>query len=115
MADEVYFNPEEKTFVINGEIYKLQKQTTKKKSGGHASKEILVKIDKKEYDARIEAVIDYLQAAFDGRKFLKSYLENLPLSDIEMIERRMKKGVKVKEKGGCYNLEIGNMELNLSE
>ena len=114
--EEVYFEPETKTLMVKGEKYAFKKTTFKKggEKKGHLSKEIYEKVDKKEHAKRIETIIDKLVDHVDKRKILKSTLESIPLADLEKIEWRLKKGVKIKEKGGCYNLMIGDYELPLA-
>ena len=109
-----YIRRDRKVFIINGKTYKEEKETSKKKSD-HSSKVFLKEVDMKEYDKRIEKIIDYLVSAFDEKKFLKSLLEGMPLSELDLIERRMAKKLKVKEKDGCYNLEIGDLEIPIHD
>ena len=114
--EEVYLDPGTKTLMVKGEKYAFKK-TTYKKGGekkGHLSREIWEKVDEKEYAKRIETIIDKLVDHVDKRKILKSTLEGVSLVDLEKIELRLKKGVKIKEKGGCYNLMIGDYELPLA-
>lgn len=112
--NKVYFDPENKTLVVEGKLFKVSKMTSKKKSI-HGSRDYMVEIKKKEYNERLNKIIEYIRTAFDEKKFLKSLLDSLTISDIEKIERRMKKGAKVVEKKGCYNIMIGDFELPVSE
>jgi len=109
-----FISRERKIFVIDGKTYKEEKETSKKKSD-HSSKVFFKEVDMHEYDKRIEKIVEYLLSAFNEKKFLKSLIEGIPLSEIEMIERRMAKKLKVKEKGGCYNLEIGDLEIPMHD
>lgn len=113
MKDErPYIKRDRKIFVIGGKIYKEQKETSKKKSE-HSSKVFLEEINLKEYDKRIDKIIAYLLSGFDEKKFLRSMLDSMPINEIEMLERRMKKKVTVKEEDGCYGLSIGNFKLDI--
>lgn len=114
MTKKSYYDPEKRIFHINGKTYVVEKQTSKKKSD-HVSKEMIIEIDMKEFDKRVEKIIDYIETTFDKRKFLKSLLNTIELSAIEKIERRISKKAKVKEKDGCYNLMIGDFELPVIE
>lgn len=110
--DRPYIRRDRKVFIINGKTYKEEKETSKKKSE-HSSKVFLKEVDMKEHDKRIEKIIEYLLSGFDEKNFLKSMLDSMPINEIEMLERRMKKKVAVKEEEGCYGLSIGNFKLDI--
>jgi len=111
---KVEINPEEKYHVIDGKVYKISKQTVKKKSD-HLSRVILVEVDKDEYDKRVTDIIDVIAPVLDVRDILRDILRDLPLNEIEKIERRILKKVEVKQKKGCVNLMIGDYELPISD
>jgi len=112
--NKIIINPEEKYHRIGKKIYKVSKETTKKKSE-HLSKIILVEVDKKEYDKRISDIVEVISDYVNKDTILTDILRDLPLSEIEMIERRIQKKVKIKEKKGCLNLMIGDYELPIIE
>ena len=96
---------------VDNEYFVVQKSTIQRKNKGHLSKVIFKKVNPKDIEERIDKVIDVLVDTVDKRAVLRSALKDLPLNELEKIERRLKKKVKIKEVKGCYGLKIGDYEL----
>jgi hypothetical protein len=107
------FDMTKKRLIVDGKVYRFEKQTSRRGNKEHASKDVFVEVDEPRYLERVESVADYLASAVDQKKLMQEILNALPVSHFEQVERRVKKFMPVKVKDGCMYLEIGGVEIPL--
>jgi len=98
-----------KIFNIKGKKYVLKKIIAK--DGNYDFK--LIPYEKDKFDRKIEYVSKQLAKAINKKTLIKQVLSNLEFSEIEKMEKSLRKGLKPKAKEGCYEIELGNQEIML--
>lgn len=94
--------------IIDGEKFKVKEDKHKLIDGHwHEHKATFVQFDEKEFDKDLEFIIDNIEHLLTKREIMKEILKHIPISEVNKIKNRLKKGAKITKTEGCITINIG--------